>query len=141
MFCNLAPEDAFHFIAQCPALSPARDAFDLPTPLASARDSDPAHFSALILGTEWFDETLPYNTRVLSTFITFCQPTLFYSPRLLPTPRATLRGGYKEEEEVLPEHAHNCETPSGNAMKRRRVHKASVRGSETSQKTLQARDG
>ena len=55
--CNLAPEDAFHFIAQCPALSPARDAFDLPTPLASARDSDPAHFSALILGTEWFDDT------------------------------------------------------------------------------------
>ena len=34
--------------------------------------------------------TLPYNTRVLSTFITFCQPALFYSPRLLPTPRATL---------------------------------------------------
>ena len=55
--CNLAPEDAFHFIAQCPALSPAHDAFDLPTPLASARDSDPAHFPALILGTEWFDDT------------------------------------------------------------------------------------
>ena len=55
--CNSAPEDAFHLIAMCHALSPARDAFDLPSPLSSARDSDPVRFAALILGSEWLEDT------------------------------------------------------------------------------------
>ena len=54
---NSAPEDASHLIAICHALSPARNVFDLPSPLSSAHDSNPVHFAALILGSEWLDDT------------------------------------------------------------------------------------
>ena len=54
--CKSGPEDAQHVISYCSVLAPARDAFDLPPPLASVSASDPVQFSALILGTDGIND-------------------------------------------------------------------------------------
>ena len=101
--CKSGPEDAKHVISHCSVLAPARDAFDLPPPLASARASDPVQFAALVLGTDWINDVcvqhacidfvhhlLSAREQLLQSFFLYFRPNL----GLL-----SFSGGYKEEEE------------------------------------------
>ena len=60
--CLSEPEDHFHFIAKCLALSPVRSCLLSNVPAAIAPhlpclETDPLHFTEVMLGLEWIKDT------------------------------------------------------------------------------------
>ena len=97
--CNSAPENAFHLIAMCHALSPARDAFDLPSPLSSARDSDPVRFAAWIrVARRHCSPARVHPIHPPSTLLPRSPTFSCFCPHL---GLLSLSGGYKEEEDIV----------------------------------------
>ena len=66
---NSEPEDPYHFIAKCPALSPARSRLLSATPETIKPhlpdlEADPLRFTEVILGLEWIKDT-PTQTFII----------------------------------------------------------------------------
>ena len=67
--CHSEPEDPFHFIAKCPALSPVRSRLLSATPETVKPhlpdlEADPLRFTEVVLGLEWIKDT-PTQTFII----------------------------------------------------------------------------
>ena len=76
-FCHSEPEDPFHFIAKCPALSPVRSRLLSATPETVKPhlpdlEADPLRFTEVVLDLEWVKDT-PTQTFIIDFHTMVCK--------------------------------------------------------------------